>query len=438
MMSTKAKPTPKKGASKLKDNSKSGSSKMRPEMSETSKDSSTSYPLIKVSDNERMLPRYSAVLRRNEEQGVGMDDLNTLQMELESLLSAVALRTRALQDEIQALNTAEGRQDKKGKVSPLVAGKRLKSQERVVKKFKDTAGKGVGESYPSPTSNKGGKKKTVPSAARGSEISDPEISDALSQEAPKVVVPKNDTPNKFWAFVEPYCADITPDDVKLLESLIEENSNDAEYFEIPPLGCHYTVSWSEDDMLEEKSIKSEFSTKKFEKSGESVTAGPLTQRLFSALMEENFLPVDVLCKRNEENRMPQLFKSFTVTNAASFERQVRKELEAHGILDLDELAMDEENDEIFQELKLCQTELKVTTAQNVVTLQRLFKLASEELARQDLKDKLQKADNEVMKIHQKLLIAKKNNEVFSKKDQDLCWKALRDREALLKMLDTLS
>ncbi len=37
----------------------------------------------------------------------------------------------------------------------------------------------------------------------------------------KPALPKNETPNRFWAFVEPYCAPITAEDIKLLEDLIK-------------------------------------------------------------------------------------------------------------------------------------------------------------------------------------------------------------------------
>ena len=35
------------------------------------------------------------------------------------------------------------------------------------------------------------------------------------QESPKPALPKNETPNRFWAFVEPYCAPITAEDIKV-------------------------------------------------------------------------------------------------------------------------------------------------------------------------------------------------------------------------------
>lgn len=57
------------------------------------------------------------VLNRTKEEGVGMEDLDKLQLELETLLSAVAVRIRELNNEITTLSTAEERKDKKGKLA---------------------------------------------------------------------------------------------------------------------------------------------------------------------------------------------------------------------------------------------------------------------------------------------------------------------------------
>lgn len=35
----------------------------------------------------------------------------------------------------------------------------------------------------------------------------------VKREVPKVSFPKNDTSDKFWLSIEPYCADVTKDDV---------------------------------------------------------------------------------------------------------------------------------------------------------------------------------------------------------------------------------
>ena len=36
-------------------------------------------------------------------------------------------------------------------------------------------------------------------------------------EAAKPTLPKNETPSRFWAFVEPYCKDVTESDIKVNE-----------------------------------------------------------------------------------------------------------------------------------------------------------------------------------------------------------------------------
>lgn len=56
-------------------------------------------------------------MNRTKEEGVGMEDLDKLQLELETLLSAVAVRIRELNNEITTLSTAEERKDKKGKLA---------------------------------------------------------------------------------------------------------------------------------------------------------------------------------------------------------------------------------------------------------------------------------------------------------------------------------
>ncbi|MEQ2205132.1 transcriptional adaptor 3, partial [Xenoophorus captivus] len=44
--------------------------------------------------------------------------------------------------------------------------------------------------------------------------------------------PKNDAPNRFWASVEPYCADITNEEIRLLEELLKPPEDEAEYFKV--------------------------------------------------------------------------------------------------------------------------------------------------------------------------------------------------------------
>jgi len=61
--------------------------------------------------------------------------------------------------------------------------------------------------------------------------------------------------------------------------------------------------------------------------------------------------------RGGENTKP--VRNFSMSNASSLERRVRKELEDQGILDNSE-HKEPADDEILTELKRCQAELKVS------------------------------------------------------------------------------
>lgn len=91
-------------------NSNDSSNSERPEVS-------VALPVIKTVDNTRHLPRYSAVLQRNAEEGIVAEDLDTLQLELEILLSSVVVRSRIIQEEIANLSSAEERRDKRSERS---------------------------------------------------------------------------------------------------------------------------------------------------------------------------------------------------------------------------------------------------------------------------------------------------------------------------------
>lgn len=75
--------------------------------------------------------------------------------------------------------------------------------------------------------------------------------DPLSDVAPPRL-PRNDTIDRFWASVEPYCADITNEDLKMLDELIKSGEEETEFFKVPSLGKHYSVRWAHEDLLEEQ------------------------------------------------------------------------------------------------------------------------------------------------------------------------------------------
>ncbi len=68
-----------------------------------------------------------------------------------------------------------------------------------------------------------------PAAPGGVSNADPlaneQIKPPAPETTPKPAAPKNETPHKFWAYVEPYCAPIQLEDVKFLEDLIKVGVN---------------------------------------------------------------------------------------------------------------------------------------------------------------------------------------------------------------------
>lgn len=75
--------------------------------------------------------------------------------------------------------------------------------------------------------------------------------DPLNEPIPPRII-RNDAPDRFWASVEPYCADITQDDIKALDDLIRTSEDDSDLYKIPPLGKHYSLRWATEDLLDEQ------------------------------------------------------------------------------------------------------------------------------------------------------------------------------------------
>ena len=92
--------SPPKGKGKGKDKSGSGETV-------DLKDLPLPLPEFSNGDHGKVCPRYSSVLKRSEQDGIGMEDIDTLQMELEALLSSTVVRKMTLKDEVKVLYEAE-------------------------------------------------------------------------------------------------------------------------------------------------------------------------------------------------------------------------------------------------------------------------------------------------------------------------------------------
>ncbi|XP_077264420.1 transcriptional adaptor 3 [Temnothorax americanus] len=443
-MSGKGKQSSKKAVVKIRESGKTAqSSTANSDVSSEVPEPTTSQFFLKTVDNSRNLPRYTSILKRTAEEGIGMEDLDTLQLELETLLSAVVVRHRTLHDEIASLFSAEERRDRRSK-----SGKSLSLLDKKIReeKFKP---KEINTKSQSPLHTKLFKQKAVGSSTSQIVPNLHEISriEGSKSDVPKLLLPKNDTPNKFWASVDPYCTDIMPDDIKLLEELIATHGDISEFKKIPSLGRHYSLMWAHNDLLQEEDAANPNREKKknrtdmshliskSDKKANSI-AGPLTQRLVSALLEENVY----IANNNMENKLfrdgdPPVLRDLTIQNSMSLELRMHKELVEQGILEPDAQKKNQEDDEILAEIKRCQQELSALSNHNVTQLKRLLNLAQEESKRQALKRKISVADNEVIEHYKKLTLAKQRKVPLTRKDHEKAWACLRERENLLEQLN---
>lgn len=134
--------------------------------------------------------------------------------------------------------------------------------------------------------------------------------------------------------------------------------------------------------------------------GEGIT-GPLTQRLVSALMEENLLPDCNSTSNENSNSSSDIGHSNSrsavslLKNGISIERRLRKELIEQGILDDDDMPKSQQDDEILSEINRVRTEIAVIAEYNSNEIRKLQSMAQDEMKRIEVKRKLDRVDQEV-------------------------------------------
>ncbi|OWF35458.1 Transcriptional adapter 3-B [Mizuhopecten yessoensis] len=427
------------------------------------KDCPLQFPDLQPVDHATECPKYTAVLTRSEDEGIGLEELEVIQSDLETLLASAGLRLKQLEHEKQILVNWQDKKDKKGltpgKVQPETptSGKRGKVvEEKPSKKFKgatETSGKGA--IHQTPTGP--GRPKSKINQTKG------EYDSAADSPIDLPKLPKNDAVNRFWVSVEPYCADITTEDIKVLEDLLISHQDDADFFKVPALGKHFSDRWAEEDLLEEQRDGAKINDrrrgnnnnhsgcpdvttllKKAEQSNvDESPFGPLTQRLVSALIEENIMtPMDdAMTELGGESAdeapaiSPRaLAKQLNIGNPIHLEKRIKRELEEQGILDMEEKVEDNPDDEILTELRQKQQDLKAISQHNIVVTKSLLERAKEEMKKQEIRKKLAAADAEVLDAYRKIQAARQKKKTPTKKEKDAAWKALKERDALVKVL----
>ncbi|KAM7348408.1 transcriptional adaptor 3 [Cochliomyia hominivorax] len=441
-----------------------------PPSPDTENTSGLVIPIIRTKDCAKLLPTYSAALNRSSEDSLAAEDLDNIQLELETLLSSVALRYRVLKSEYESLDKDEKNKDRKNKnnlqlsggqvgekqpaspaASVVNSGKRKRDETSLVRKPKHATLKH--------TKNPNAKNSPLAPLTDDSMDYAPGVHGA-NRDLQKPVPAKIDTPNKFWLSVEPYCMPLTNEDLRLLNDLLEQY-NGPLVPPIPELGPHYSTVWAAEDLKEIQQNSNSNTNNRLKPqnngtamnilkkadsiSGECVT-GPLTQRLVSALMEEQLISnaADIVADNNSNSSSenthssaPMNFRSFSMLrNCIGIEKRVKKELIEQGILDISDFPNNDE-DEIHNEIKRLVAELSSIAEYNSGALRRLHDAASEEIKRLDVKRKLDLIDQEILETYKRTLQNKAKRKPLSPEEQQEIYRLTTEQKNLSNQLERM-
>lgn len=190
-------------------------------------------------------------------------------------------------------------------------------------------------------------------------------------------------------------------------------------------------------------------------SGEGIT-GPLTQRLVSALLEENMAQSDhaasadgtaaITNESNDscgENNASTANRGNSTTSITSLlksgvdvEMRLKKELIELGILEASDFAKDKE-DEVLNEIKRVRTELYAIAEYNKSELKMLHAAAKEEMKRLEIKRKLDAVDQELIESYKKVWAAKQKRRPLTKQERAEIFRLSDEQKQLSAQLEMM-
>lgn len=427
-----------------------------------SKDSDLQFPDVSPIDHVKCCPKYTNVISRNKEEGIALDELDSLQMELEQLLASASQRMRQMKKEIEQLSDSPDviKKEKKTSKGKDVDHKRSKtSDERPSKKMKLSDTGHHSPQIVRASSSHVNSSTSSPSAGRSKAKSSSRNVEVEQVEEPPPVQRTTEIPSKFWQMMEIYCGPVPQETIALMEKMEKPISD--EYFEIPALGKPFSLVWAEEELSHEENEGQRVSDNPSDKSSvekmlkkalgslddaEPCPYGSLTQRLISAFVQENIIAPPESSTNNDEkstnhtsdndqSTVSKVSKAASAPHTTKLENRIRAELIEQGILETCE--SDKEDDEVLTELKRCQQELRAVNSRNREVVSQLLKLVKLDQEKDELRKKIDGANTEIMDQYQKISSARQKKRNLMKKEKDAAMKALKDREALVKQLEQI-
>ncbi|KAI3629517.1 hypothetical protein MIR68_012532 [Amoeboaphelidium protococcarum] len=228
---------------------------------------------------------------------------------------------------------------------------------------------------------------------------------AYSDQPPPKLKPSQQTPsNTFWNYVEQFFKLITEQDV---QNLYLASQDDVSAFLIPPLGRHYREVWADGD-------NAMLPSQEHLQSG----LGSLTERLLSALVEENIVAPELEPESSEGAELVTDQDGLhqkqigTLPNDADFnydvEERIRRELQHLGLLDLNSDAnngphwSNDEDDEICLELRRLQQDLRQVHQLNQNRRRILEQVAQDRMAYQEYLQVVEDLNKQIESHYSKL------------------------------------
>lgn len=470
-------------------------------------------PCLRRVPNE-VLPQVCAVCdSQDEEVGIrilGGEDLDALQLELETLLSSVAVRLCQLNEQLTVLSTIEtttrGRGRKQRKTlaiiptpAPAVSTPPPEDKPTICRPPVKAPTKKLGNvppSAPSPSLSNSSCKRSKMLRKR------PELGPTTKPKGKQLE--KDFISHKFWTTLDPYCCEVTEDTYNLLSDILCQNQEEVPFlYNIPPLGDHFSKDWDIKDFVENHefcnaspsfsllppsspSSNSTNSSPAAESIGSAIRRKfrecslalkrtlctspekppppssppptPATSKLMAALLGELPPPITPLQESKEHNVIVKIEKdddekvspknsrpnsvSGSSTNSEVPHKHQRKcldrkfclEKEAQGDIDCS-IRDYVPPQSLLDELKRSQAELKLVVDQNNQMISGLTNVILDEFKVQNLKRKLQEIDESVLDVYHSRTASKLAKEAISQENIDRAWKALKERDHIIRQID---